>query len=283
MTDKRSSAEFVVSSPRGHFDAENLWVEYSVVGGGSVLALRAVDLSVAEGEFVAIVGPSGCGKSTLLRVACNLVPPTRGTVTIGGRSPAQARAEHKVGVVFQSPTLLPWRTALANTRLGLELVRRTEGTRTPEEMLNLVGLSEFASAIPMELSGGMKQRVAIARALTLNPEVLLMDEPFGALDEFTRAALGQELLRIWQATGCTIVFVTHSIEEAVTLADRVVVMSARRGVVGEIEVGIPRPRGPLVMESEGWFAAAREVRKLLRGASAQAVRSEVTEGSPHNR
>ena len=250
-----------VGSP---FATEDLWVEYPG-STGSVLALREVYLTVRDGEFVAIVGPSGCGKSTMVKVGCDLIQPTQGSVRIAGRTPEQARKEHKVGVVFQTPILLPWRTVLANTRLGLELVGNTGDARSPEEMLELVGLRDFAGAIPAELSGGMKQRVAIARALVLQPEVLLMDEPFGALDEFTRADLGQELLRIWTATHSTILFITHSVEEAVTLADRIVVLSARPGaVVGEVEVDIPRPRSPNVLELESAFLVGREVRRLLR-------------------
>ena len=249
---------------RDHFNAYDLCVEYAGKAG-RVAALSSVNLSAAKGEFVAIVGPSGCGKSTLLKVACDLVPATRGSIRIGGRTAQEARREHRVGVVFQTPTLLPWRSVLANVRLGRELVGWSRAGRSPKEMVELVGLSEFARATPAELSGGMRQRVAIARALVLEPEILLMDEPFGALDEFTRAELGLELLRIWNASQCTILFVTHSVEEAVTLADRIVVMSARPGVVlGEIGVSIGRPRGSDILESEDAFEITREVRRLLR-------------------
>lgn len=249
----------------GYFEVRGLSVEYSG-GSGKLLALDDLSLSVRAGEFVAIVGPSGCGKSSLLKVGCGLLPPTQGTVSVSGRSPAQARKDHKVGVVFQTPIMLPWRTVRANARLGLEIAgERARRPASVERMLELVGLGGFAEATPAELSGGMLQRVAIARALVLEPELLFMDEPFGALDEFTRAQLGQELLRIWETVGCTILFVTHSIEEAVTLADRIVVLSNRPGtVLGEVEVDVARPRGETVLESEEAFRIGRRVRQLLR-------------------
>jgi NitT/TauT family transport system ATP-binding protein len=249
-------------------EIDRVAVDYAATSG-VVAALSDTSLNVADGEFVSLVGPSGCGKSTLLRIICGLVQPTRGSVTIGGLTVAKARKEQKVGVVFQTPTLLPWRTVTANVRLGLEIQRRSKGP-SPAEMIDLVGLRDFADAIPAELSGGMLQRVAIARALVLGPRILLMDEPFGALDEFTRAELGQELLRIWSATHCTILFITHSVEEAVTLADRVLIMSHRPGaIIGEVDVEIPRPRGGDILESEPAFLATRKVRKVLREAASR--------------
>lgn len=249
----------------GYFEVRELAVEY-VGSSGRLLALDGLTLSVATREFVAIVGPSGCGKSSLLKVGCGLIHPTRGTVSLSGHSPAQARKEHKVGIVFQTPIMLPWRTVLANARLGLEIAgERAKRPASVERMLKLVGLDGFSEATPAELSGGMLQRVAIARALVLEPELLFMDEPFGALDEFTRAQLGQELLRIWAEVGCTILFVTHSIEEAVTLADRIIVLSDRPGrVLGEVTVTIERPRDATVLETETAFIIGRKVRQLLR-------------------
>ena len=246
---------------------QNLSVEYNG-GAGRVLALDDVTFSVESGEFVVLIGPSGCGKSTLLKVIADLLPVSRGAVAIAGLSPEQARRERRVGVVFQDATLLPWRTVVANVRLSIEIVGAHAAHRSPEELVDLVGLHPFARSLPAELSGGMRQRVAIARALVLQPELLLMDEPFGALDELARAELGQELLRIWEATASTIVFITHSVEEAVALADRVIVVSERPGViVDQITVDLPRPRTSAVLESDQAFALIRRAHQQLRVAS----------------
>ena len=246
---------------------EDVSLEY-VGGSGRVMALHDVSLHVEKGEFVAVIGPSGCGKSTLIKIVADLLPATSGHVSVASLAPAMARKERRVGVVFQAPTLLPWRTVLANVRLGIEIVGTQVGSRRPEELVELVGLKEFSGAMPTELSGGMQQRAAIARALALEPELLLMDEPFGALDEFARADLGQMLLRVWQATASTIVFITHNVEEAVTLADRVIVFSSRPGtIVGELTVNLPRPRTGVVVESDEAFALVKKARHLLRGAA----------------
>lgn len=246
---------------------EDVSLEY-VGGSGRVMALHDVSLHVEKGEFVAVIGPSGCGKSTLIKIVADLLPATSGHVSVASLAPATARKERRVGVVFQAPTLLPWRTVLANVRLGIEIVGTQVGSRRPEELVELVGLKEFSGAMPTELSGGMQQRAAIARALALEPELLLMDEPFGALDEFARADLGQMLLRVWQATASTIVFITHNVEEAVTLADRVIVFSSRPGtIVGELTVNLPRPRTGVVVESDEAFALVKKARHLLRGAA----------------
>lgn len=246
---------------------QNVTVEYEG-GSGRVLAVRDLTFFVDKGEFVAIIGPSGCGKSTVIKVISDLLPASHGEVTVAGLSPATARKERRVGVVFQAPTLLAWRTVLANVRLSLEIVGEGTAHRSPADLVNLVGLEPFARAMPAELSGGMKQRVAIARALVLEPELLLMDEPFGALDELARAELGQELLRVWEATSSTIVFITHSVEEAVALADRIIVLSERPGViVDEILVTLPRPRSETVIESEEAFALVKRTRQQLRRAS----------------
>ncbi|MCL4312894.1 MAG: ABC transporter ATP-binding protein [Actinobacteria bacterium] len=245
---------------------QNVSLEYEA-GGRRVVALSDVSLQVSEGEFVAVIGPSGCGKSTLIKIVADLLPTSRGVVSIAGVSPAIARKQRRVGVVFQSPTLLPWRTVLANVRLGIEIAGKQGNYRNPRELVELVGLGEFSRAMPTELSGGMQQRVAIARALVLEPELLLMDEPFGALDEFARVELGQMLLRVWQATASTIVFITHSVEEAVTLADRIIVFSSRPGtIIGEVRVDLPRPRTAAVVESDEAFALVKKARHLLSGA-----------------
>ncbi len=227
--------------------------------------LEGIDLTVRHGEFVAFVGPSGGGKTTLLRLVAGLLAPTRGTVTINDRSPAEARAG--TAVVFQDPTLLPWRTAAANVALGPELsgASARDRLRIAAERLALVGLADAADKYPHELSGGMRMRVSVARALAGSPRLLLMDEPFGALDELTRQRLDAELLRLRDANGWTALFVTHSAAEAVFLADRVVVLGGRPGqIVGEVAVALNAPRDDSTRESEAYFEAVREVSRLLR-------------------
>src|SRR6516162_2191353 len=203
----------------------------------TVTALEKVSLAVAEGSFLTLLGPSGCGKSTLLRVIADIVRPSQGSVRVLGRTPAEARRNREIGFVFQDAALLPWRSALDNVRLPLEVGGRhalPPGAMGPEQLLALVGLSGWEKALPHELSGGMRQRVSIARALLGGPRVLLMDEPFGALDEITRDRLNEELLRIWRETGTTILFVTHSIYEAAFLGQQVLMLAARPGRVREI-------------------------------------------------
>ena len=235
---------------------------------GSVTALENVGLDIPEGGFISLLGPSGCGKSTLLRLVADLVPPTQGTVTVLGGPPAVARANRQLGFVFQDATLLPWRSALDNVRLPLEVgPRRRDGAgrREPRELLRLVGLAGREDALPHELSGGMRQRVAIARALVSEPRILLMDEPFGALDEITRDALNEELLRIWQDTGTTILFVTHSIPEAVFLSQRVLVLATNPGRVRElVECELPYPRPLAVRETGEFVRIAARLRALLQ-------------------
>ena len=211
--------------------------------GQKVLALHDVSLAMAEKEFVCIVGPSGCGKSTLLRLVAGLIAPTRGAIAVGGRRVDGPRED--VGIVFQKPTLLPWASVLDNVLMPLKLMGRSAAPARPRamELLHMVGLEGFENRLPGELSGGMQQRVAICRALIHDPPILLMDEPFGALDALTREELTLELLSIWQQRRKTILFVTHSITEAVLLADRVVVMSARPGrIEAVLDVAVPRPR-----------------------------------------
>jgi NitT/TauT family transport system ATP-binding protein len=238
---------------------------------GRVEALRDIDLDVPRGEFVSLIGPSGCGKSTLLRLIGNLLEPTSGEVRVNGKPSHQARLDREYGMVFQQATLFEWRSVLDNVLLPLEVMGTPRGTReaTARAMLDLVQLTEFAGHYPYQLSGGMQQRVAIARALSFEPSILLMDEPFGALDEMTRERMQIELLRIWSQTGTTVVFVTHSIPEAVFLSTRVVVMSPRPGrIAGSIEIDLPQPRDDQTRESPRFFEKMTGVREALRGVRA---------------
>jgi NitT/TauT family transport system ATP-binding protein len=231
-------------------------------------ALDEVTLDLKPGELVSLIGPSGCGKSTLLRVIGNLVEPTSGTVEVGGKTARQARLDHDYGMVFQEAVLFDWRSVAKNVGLPLELLgwERRRRTERVQEMLDLVELTGFEKHHPWQLSGGMQMRVAIARALSFDPGLLLMDEPFGALDEMTRERLNLELLRIWEAAGSTIVFVTHSISEAVFLSTRVVVMSPRPGrIAGIVDVDLPQPRSGDTREDPRFFEKVTEVRELLRG------------------
>lgn len=231
-------------------------------------ALVDVHLSITRGEFVSLIGPSGCGKSTLLRLFADLLEPTSGTLLVNGKSAHQARVDQDYGMAFQQSGLFEWRSVERNIELPLELkgwdkARRRERSR---EMLDLVKLTEFATHMPWQLSGGMQQRVAIARALAAHPPLLLMDEPFGALDEMTREHMQAELLRICAGTDTTVVFVTHSIPEAVYLADRVVVMSPRPGRITDvIDVSLGRDRDELTREASAFFERVTEVREALRG------------------
>jgi NitT/TauT family transport system ATP-binding protein len=230
-------------------------------------ALQGITLDIAQGEFVSLIGPSGCGKSTLLRIIGDLTAPTRGAVVVNGKPAERARRDRDYGMVFQAPVLFEWRTVEDNVKLPLEIMGAPAERRSQRaaEMLQLVELSDFTRHYPWQLSGGMQQRVAIARALAFEPALLLMDEPFGALDEMTRERMNSEVLRIWEQTGTTVVFVTHSIPEAVFLSSRVVVMSARPGrVVKVIDVDLPRPRNEDTRESRRYFELVTEVREALR-------------------
>jgi NitT/TauT family transport system ATP-binding protein len=242
-------------------------------GTATTTALKGIDLEIRRGEFISLIGPSGCGKSTLLRVIGDLVAPTAGTVEVNGKPAARARLDRDYGMVFQAPVLFDWRSVEDNVKLPLELMGYDSARRSAraKEMLDLVELSEFVKHHPYQLSGGMQQRVAIARALAFEPSILLMDEPFGALDEMTRERMNQEVLRIWEQTGITIVFVTHSIPEAVFLSSRVVVMSARPGRITDvIEVDLPRPRGVETREERRYFELVTAVREALRRGDADA-------------
>ncbi|NKJ08444.1 ABC transporter ATP-binding protein [Rhizobium sp. SG741] len=235
-------------------------------GAGKVIAVSAVTLDIPEGAFVTMIGPSGCGKSTLLRAISDLVPTSGGNVRIFGKPPANARAERSFSFVFQDATLLPWRTAIENVMLPLEIgSRRAASSRDKAvELLDLVGLKGRENALPSELSGGQRQRVSIARALVTAPKILLMDEPFGALDEITRDKLNEELLRIWKETGTTIVFVTHSIAEAAFLGQKVVVMAARPGRVLEVvDVDLSQDRKLADRDTLGFVQIAAHLRELL--------------------
>ncbi len=241
---------------------------------GNVLALDAIDLDVAPGEFVSLIGPSGCGKSTLLRIVGDLIQPTQGEVLVNGKDAHRARLDRDYGIVFQDAVLYDWRTVARNIGLPLEMAgwnRRRRAERVAE-MLELVELTGFGDHHPWQLSGGMQQRVSIARALSFSPALLLMDEPFGALDEMTRERMNGELLRIWQDLGATVVFVTHSIAESVFLSTRVVVMSARPGrIAGIVEIDLPQPRAAETREHPRFAEHITHVRRLLRSGGLDEV------------
>ena len=243
------------------------------LGDDSTVALNDINLDIGRGEFVSLIGPSGCGKSTLLRTIGDLIEPSEGSVQVNAKSAKRARLDREYGMVFQAPVLFDWRTVEENVQLPLELFGQDRATRTRRagEMLELVGLSDFARHHPYQLSGGMQQRVAIARALAFSPDLLLMDEPFGALDEMTRERMNSELLAIWARTGITVVFVTHSIPEAVFLSSRVAVMSARPGRITHLlEVDLERPRGLATRESPRYFELITTVREALRTGEGRA-------------
>lgn len=241
-------------------------------GASTLTALENVNLQVRKGSFVALVGPSGCGKSTLLRIIAGLLKPTSGEVALAGVPAQRFRRENKVGFVFQEATLLPWRTALENVLFPMEIMgfaTKSERLERANAYLRLVRLDGRVNAYPSELSGGMRQRVSIARALAYDPGLLLMDEPFGALDEFVRAELNDELMRIWEATGTTTVFVTHSLAEALLLADTVVVMSANPGLVaGVLDVELERPRNRSVRSSSSFLKQLSMLEDILHENSA---------------
>jgi NitT/TauT family transport system ATP-binding protein len=231
-----------------------------------VTAIKTLDLDVAQGEFLTLLGPSGCGKSTLLRVVADLLPPSRGKIGVLGGSPQAARVKRDIGFVFQDAALLPWRTALQNVELPLQVGggHARKGRRSPMELLELVGLKDRAHAWPHEMSGGQRQRVSIARALASDPKVLLMDEPFGALDEITRDRLNEEIRQVWKETGLTILFVTHSIDEAAFLGQRVLMLAANPGRVREIvPVNLPEDRDLTIRETPEFVQLSAHLRRLL--------------------
>jgi len=234
--------------------------------GGEVLALSGIDLEIGDNEFVSLIGPSGCGKSTALNIIAGLLEPTEGEVAIAGQPPVRARDAREIGVVFQDAVLLPWRDARENTGFLLEVIGKldADGRRRVDDLLELVGLQDFADRYPHQLSGGMRQRVSIARALTLDPLLLLMDEPFGALDEFTRYRLNVELLRIWSKTRKTVLFVTHNIGEAVFMSDRVIAMGSRPGrIIEDLSIDLDRPRTRDVRYSKEFTDYVVHLQRLL--------------------
>ncbi|OOM80499.1 ABC transporter ATP-binding protein [Clostridium sp. BL-8] len=248
---------------------ENLSMVYQDKNGGEpVTALKNVNLEVKEGEFISLLGPSGCGKTTLLRIIADLLQPSSGKVTVRGQTPRDIRLQKKYGIVFQNPVLYDWRTVRRNVCMPMELLGMPKPKRTERvtEMLDLVGLTNFGKHYPYELSGGMQQRVGIARALAINPEILLMDEPFSALDEFTREKLHEDLLNIWTKTKKTVIFVTHNISEAVFLSDKVVVLSPHPGRVSAvIDIDIPRPRNMESKQTTQFYDYITKIRNSFEG------------------
>ncbi len=269
--------QFVRKPPRidtGFADGVEIKIENMSVrfpeknGAGYVDALTNVTLDIRQGEFVSLVGPSGCGKTTLLRAIADLQQPSTGTITVRGQTPRQIRLQKKFGIVFQSPVLYDWRTARRNVCMPMELMGlpKKERTATVSEMLDMVNLLGSGHKYPHQMSGGMQQRVGIARALAIKPEILLMDEPFSALDEFTKEKLNEELLSIWSKAQKTVVFVTHNISEAVFLSDRVVVLSPHPGRVSAVvDIDLPRPRHLAIKDRPEFGALVAKVRNSFEG------------------
>ncbi len=248
---------------------ENLGVSFTdKEGGAPVVALQNINLEIMQGEFISLLGPSGCGKTTLLRTIADLQQPTSGRISVRGETPREIRLQKKYGIVFQNPVLYEWRTVRRNVCMPMEMmgIPKRERTARVSKMLELVGLMNFGKKYPHELSGGMQQRVGIARALAIQPEILLMDEPFSALDEFTKEKLHEDLLRIWKKTNKTILFVTHNIQEAVFLSDRVVVLSPHPGRVSAVvDINLKRPRDLSIKSSPEFNALVTKVRNSFEG------------------
>ncbi len=249
---------------------KNLDVTFKDNSGKDVKALTGVNLDIYKGEFISLLGPSGCGKTTLLRSIADLQEPTDGSIKIDGQTPKELRLQQKLGFVFQQPVLFDWRTVKKNVELPLEIMYQSkeERSKRADDMLEMVGLKDFANHFPKQLSGGMQQRVNIARAFAIRPEMLLMDEPFSALDEFTKEKLYEDLLRIWRQTNKTIVFVTHNIQEAVFLSDRICVLSPHPGRLSAIvDVDLPRPRTMEMKETAHFNELVLKVRNSFEGGS----------------
>jgi NitT/TauT family transport system ATP-binding protein len=247
---------------------KDIGMTYHSEGGQDVTALTGINLKIRKGEFASFLGPSGCGKTTLLRIIGDLAVPTEGSIYIDGGLPHNARTKKKYAMVFQNAVLYEWRTVWKNVRLPLEILRlpKAESAERIDRVLELVGLTKFKNSYPHELSGGMQQRVSIARAFAINPEILLMDEPFSALDEFTREKLHEDLLEIWRQTSKTVVFVTHNIAESVFLSDKVFVLSPRPGrLSAEIDIDLPRPRLPEMRNSPRFNELVIKIRSSFEG------------------
>ena len=256
----------VKSAESSIIDINNLCLTFETQSE-PVHALSGINMKVNSGDFVSLIGPSGCGKTTLLRVIADLEKPTSGTISVEGKSPNQARLDRSYGYVFQTPALLPWRNIESNIHLPLEMsgYSKSEQKKLSQKYLSLVSLTGFEKKYPWQLSGGMQQRVSIARALSFDPDMLLMDEPFGALDEITRDRLNEELLRLWEQTQKTVVFVTHSIPEAVFLSSKIVVMSARPGkIIDVIDTNFPKDRTFDIRETPEFLEASQLVREGLK-------------------
>lgn len=264
LSDSRQPTHGTVGTAPPMIEVRSVGHVFSTTSKGAVTALADIDLDIREGEFLSVIGPSGCGKSTLMRIIAGLVQPTSGEVLVRGER--VTGASKQVGIVFQQAALFPWRTVLGNVMLSAEMhgLPADFAAQRAGELLEMVNLSDAANLYPYELSGGMQQRAGIARALLHDPSILMMDEPFGALDALTRENMGLELLRLWEQSRKTVVFITHSVNEALFLADRVLVMAARPGRVQElIEVSLPRPRDLDAMSTPEFGETAQHLRHLL--------------------